>query len=391
MSARIRSLIVLAAFVVAGSAACAPQQEGETPADSPGTAPETVADQVPALRPALAAEIAVPEITSEAVDEGEGEGVPEITKEVVAEGKGDVCGEGRAAVVHYVGTFKDGKKFDSSRDRDDPFVFEVGAGSVIEGWDEVVAKMRVGDRWTVVIPWQKAYGDKQNRDIPAKSDLVFDMELLEIVEPAVEKLVEGKGDALDSGSYVSAHITLTTSDGKELTNTRNSDPGILEIGGRMGITGVDMAVKRMKVGDHWKITVPSSLAFGKRGRPPRIGPNVSIVADIKIIATIGLDVEILKASDGAMPKPGQTVKVHYVGTFKDGTEFDSSRKKGTPFQFMLGARQVIPGWDMMLAKMHVGERVKVTIPWQFAYGAQASNGIPAKSDLVFDIELLGIE
>lgn len=379
MSGRTRSLLVLAALVVAGSAAYALQQEGDvpadTPGDTPGDTPESVADEAPSAKPAPAAEDAA----------------PEITREVVAEGQGDVCGEGRAAVVHYIGTFKDGKKFDSSRDRNDPFVFEVGAGSVIKGWDEVVAKMRVGDRWRVVIPWQKAYGDKRSRDIPAKSDLVFDMELLEIIEPAVLKLVEGKGGALASGSYVSAHITLTTSDGKELTNTRNSDPGILEIGGRMGITGVDMVVKRMKVGDHWKITVPSALAFGKRGRPPRIGPNVSIVANIKIIATIGLDIEILKASDGAMPKPGQTVKVHYVGTFKDGTEFDSSRKKGTPFKFMLGARQVIPGWDMMLAKMHVGERVKVTIPWQFAYGAKASNGIPAKSDLVFDIELLGIE
>ena len=63
-----------------------------------------------------------------------------------------------------------------------------------------------------------------------------------------------------------------------------------------------------------------------------------------------------------------------------------------PFKFPLGAGRVIPGWDMMLAKMRVGERVKVTIPWQLAYGARGMPPtIPAKANLVFDIELLAIE
>ncbi len=365
MPARLRSFLVTAALLTLSVSAGAAPQDEKPAAGEPAAAPAAAPVDTPA--------------------------VPEITKEVLAEGKGDVCGKGRAASVHYVGTFKSGKKFDSSRDRDDPFVFEVGAGSVIEGWDEVVAKMRVGDRWKVVIPWQKAYGEHQNRDIPAKSDLVFDIELLAILEPAIEVLTKGKGEALADGDRVSAHVTLTTSDGKVLTDTRKTAPITLPFGGRVGITGVDMVMKRMRVGDHWKITVPPALAFGKRGSPPRIGPNAEIVADIEFIKKLELEVEVLKKGDGPMPTRGQIVKVHYTGTFLDGNKFDSSRDRGEPFKFPLGAGRVIAGWDMMLARMRVGERVKVTIPWQLAYGDKASRGIPAKSDLVFDIELLGIE
>jgi len=94
---------------------------------------------------------------------------------------------------------------------------------------------------------------------------------------------------------------------------------------------------------------------------------------------------------GAAPMKGDHVRVHYVGTFTDGKKFDSSRDRGQPFGFPLGAGRVIRGWDMALARMKVGDRAKVTIPWELAYGERGMPGaIPPKSDLVFDIEFLGI-
>lgn len=94
---------------------------------------------------------------------------------------------------------------------------------------------------------------------------------------------------------------------------------------------------------------------------------------------------------GAQPKVGQTVKVHYVGTLEsNGEEFDSSRKRGTPFEFTIG-KGVIEGWSLGVATMKVGERSEFHIAAKYGYGDAGSPGkIPGGATLVFDIELLSI-
>ena len=103
----------------------------------------------------------------------------------------------------------------------------------------------------------------------------------------------------------------------------------------------------------------------------------------------GLKYTILKAGKGATPKSGQEVFVHYTGTLTNGKKFDSSRDKGQPFSFKVGAGQVIPGWDEALSTMKVGERRKLTIPPKLGYGAAGAGGvIPPNATLIFDVELL---
>jgi FKBP-type peptidyl-prolyl cis-trans isomerase len=99
----------------------------------------------------------------------------------VALGNGDEARDGQVAVVHYTGWLTDGTKFDSSRDRGQPFSFPIGSGQVIRGWDEGVAGMKVGGRRKLVIPAGLGYGDMGAPPvIPPGATLVFDVELLEL-------------------------------------------------------------------------------------------------------------------------------------------------------------------------------------------------------------------
>lgn len=113
----------------------------------------------------------------------------------------------------------------------------------------------------------------------------------------------------------------------------------------------------------------------------------------KIITTAsGLQYQILKRGKGAAAMIGQTVTVHYTGWLTDGTKFDSSVDRGQPFQFTLGAGQVIKGWDEGVAGMKVGEKRKLTILPDLGYGAAGAGGaIPPNATLIFDVELLGVQ
>jgi FKBP-type peptidyl-prolyl cis-trans isomerase len=96
-------------------------------------------------------------------------------------GQGEAAKAGQAVSVHYTGWLPNGEKFDSSRDRDEPFGFRLGAGEVIAGWDEGVAGMKVGGRRKLVIPPELAYGTAgAPPDIPPGATLVFDVELLDV-------------------------------------------------------------------------------------------------------------------------------------------------------------------------------------------------------------------
>ncbi|MBQ6156576.1 MAG: FKBP-type peptidyl-prolyl cis-trans isomerase [Bacteroidales bacterium] len=99
----------------------------------------------------------------------------------VKKGTGDKVEPLQTVKVHYTGKFTDGTVFDSSVERGEPFSFTVGAGQVIPGWDATVADMKVGDKVTVLIPSDLAYGEG-TRGIPPYTPLVFDIELLEIVK-----------------------------------------------------------------------------------------------------------------------------------------------------------------------------------------------------------------
>jgi FKBP-type peptidyl-prolyl cis-trans isomerase len=105
-----------------------------------------------------------------------------------------------------------------------------------------------------------------------------------------------------------------------------------------------------------------------------------------------MKIEILTAGTGATPKSGDKVTVHYTGWLTSGAKFDSSVDRGDPFTFVLGTGQVIQGWDEGVAKMRVGEKSKLTIPPEMAYGKAGYPGaIPPNSTLIFEVELLSVK
>jgi len=116
----------------------------------------------------------------------------------------------------------------------------------------------------------------------------------------------------------------------------------------------------------------------------------TLLSEIITTAT-GLQYEDITVGDGASPRKGGIVTVHYTGTFPDGRKFDSSRDRDEPFAFVLGMGQVIRGWDEGVASMKVGGRRKLILPPDLAYGARgAGRVIPPNATLHFDVELLEV-
>jgi FKBP-type peptidyl-prolyl cis-trans isomerase len=133
------------------------------------------------------------------------------------------------------------------------------------------------------------------------------------------------------------------------------------------------------------LTAPAHKAAAK---PAASGPTKVTGAPTKTAS--GLEYWDIKVGTGAVAQSGQHVKVDYTGWLTNGKKFDSSVGTGRPFDFMLGANQVIKGWDEGVAGMKVGGKRQLRIPPDLAYGAAGSPGaIPANSTLIFDVQLLG--
>jgi len=128
--------------------------------------------------------------------------------------------------------------------------------------------------------------------------------------------------------------------------------------------------------------------FMPKNNPAVLNQNQQAASSFEIQ---GMKVEILKQGSGNASKAGDKVSVDYVGTLQDGTKFDSSIDRGTPFEFALGENRVIQGWELGVLGMKVGEERMLTIPPELAYGAEGRPPvIPANATLIFKVDLLGI-
>jgi uncharacterized damage-inducible protein DinB len=135
----------------------------------------------------------------------------------------------------------------------------------------------------------------------------------------------------------------------------------------------------------------AATALGAQTFEPAMPPSVPAVHG-KVVEFFGLRYIDVKTGDGAPAAPGEEYTVHYTGWLRDGSKFDSSVDKGTPLKFVQGRRAVIAGWDAGFEGMKVGGKRRLFLPYQLAYGELGRPpAIPAKSELIFDVELLGVK
>jgi tetratricopeptide (TPR) repeat protein len=117
------------------------------------------------------------------------EDATKLRVDITHPGTGEAAKDGQVVIAHYTGTLEDGTVFDSSRERDEPFAFTLGREQVIKGWDIAFAQLRVGDRATLTIAPELAYGDRDRDPIPPRSTLIFDVELLDLKDHALSDLL----------------------------------------------------------------------------------------------------------------------------------------------------------------------------------------------------------
>lgn len=227
----------------------------------------------------------------------------EFKVETVTEGSGDkTAEEGDVVMVHYEGrldNFEDGEKFDSSRDKGTPFPLKLGEGKVIPGWEQGLKGMKKGEVRRLSIPHYLAYGVQDKGNIPPKSRLFFEVELLEFVQPGELKkttVTEGKGEAIESGQRGQFHYTgwLDGFNGESKFDSSydRNKPIEVTVGAGQVIEGWDQGLVGMKPGEIRHLEIPYNLAYGEGGRPP-----------IPPFAKLYFKVEYVGPAGGATPSP----------------------------------------------------------------------------------------
>lgn len=214
-------------------------------------------------------------------------------------------------------------------------------------------------------------------------------------ELLIEDLEPGVGDTAVVGGRVTMHArgTLTTGEVFLDTNDQPGRPFTFILGRREVIPGWEEGIPGMKEGGIRRLTVPPHMAFGLQENE-QIPANSTVVFEIELLRADRADelaIEDITEGSGAEAVESKELTVHYRGYFGDGRVFDSSYGRGSSFEFILGAGDVIRGWDLGVGGMKVGGKRLLIVPPHLAYGARGIPGsIPPDATLLFEIELMAV-
>ena len=270
--------------------------------------------------------------------------------------------------------------------------FEVDLASLETGIKKRDEHM-MGEDWLDVAKYPKAVFTLK-RLVQMDRSMKFDLDDNKTRVVMAEGTMELRGQS----KPVSARVELTQIPGTDETKSRL--PGdLLHIRAQFPIKLSDYGINipqgaQLKIANEENVTVDvfantaGKNPFAETDAQPATQPAAEKPKERNMNE---LQKEDLKVGDGAEATKGKDVTVHYRGTLLDGTVFDESYKRGEPFEFKLGAGQVIKGWDEGVAGMKIGGKRKLTIPPAMAYGARGAGGvIPPNATLVFEVELLKV-
>ncbi|MCB0077195.1 MAG: FKBP-type peptidyl-prolyl cis-trans isomerase [Anaerolineales bacterium] len=339
----------------------------------------------------------------------------------VVEGEGDGATLNDIVSMNYTGWLEDGTQFDSNVGGN-PFPVTLGAGTVIDGWEEGLQGMKAGGKRILIIPSELGYGENGSGAlIPPDATLVFEVEMLSIekqpsptdtssadftdleVGGRYTVLAEGEGETANVGQLVEVSYVSWFENGVLFAEKSEEDPVLFRLG-KSGVETLDAAIEGMKVGGTRQIIVPENEDAVAQGMPE--GETIFEVTLLAVKETPvmqdvepsqfsptdnGVQIAVVEAGEGAEAALGDTVTVDYSGFLEDGSIFDSSVETGRPFTFALMEGSAIPGWIEGIQGMKVGEKRQIRIPPEQGYGeVGAGDVIPPNSTLIFDVEMIEI-
>ncbi|XP_073291555.1 peptidyl-prolyl cis-trans isomerase FKBP62-like isoform X2 [Primulina huaijiensis] len=342
-----------------------------------------------------------------------------LKKKLVKEGAGwDTPDNGDEVEVHYTGTLLDGTKFDSSRDRGDPFKFTLGQGQVIKGWDLGIKTMKKGENAVFTIPAELAYGESGSPPtIPPNATLQFDVELLAWVsvkdickDGGIFKKILSQGEKWENPKDLDEVLVKYEAKLDNGTVIGKSDGFEFTVEEGHFCPALSKAVKTMKKGEKVLLTVKPQYGFGEKGKPASgdegaVPPNAILIIFLELVSwkTVSnvtddkkVVKKILKEGEGyERPNEGSVVKLKLIGKLGDGTVFikkGHGESEDDLFEFKTDEGQVIDGLDRAVITMKKGEVAHLEIAPEYAFGTlesqQELSTVPPNSIVYYDLELV---